>query len=192
MEVSLTTHMFIDFMNSELYDGRGNLDDRLLDDSWRGSFLERWDLGRFAPLDEAELPEFIDLRFAIRSIAESLRAGRRPAQHDQRLINDALATNPVRFELSGSGDRHELNEVPLADSGSHVVAGAIALSMARFLADGESDRLKMCDNPGCRWVFHDDTKNRSRRWCGPCGNIDKVRRFRERQHEPRPSEQPVD
>lgn len=183
----MTTHMFIEFTNSELYDGRGNLDDRLLDDLWRAAFLERWSLGRFAPLDETELQELIDLRFAIRSIAESLRADRLPTWQQLRFINDALATSPVRFELSGARDRLELNEVPIADSGSRVVAGAIALSIARFLANGESERLKMCDNPGCRWVFHDDTKNRSRRWCGPCGNIDKVRRFRQRQHDPQPS-----
>ncbi len=177
----MTPHMFIDFANSELYDGRGNLDDRLLDDSWRGAFLERWGMGRFAPLDETALDVLVDLRSAIRAIAETLRAGRRPAPRHLKVLNEALAANPVRFELRGRGDSVELSEVPLARSGSQAVAGAIALSAARFLADGESDRLKMCDNPGCRWVFHDDTKNRSRRWCGPCGNVDKVRRFRERQ-----------
>lgn len=177
----MTTHMLIDFVNSELYDGRGNLDDRLLDDTWRGAFLERWGMSRFAPLDEATLEGLIDLRSAIRSIAESLRSGRRTAPRHLMVLNDALAASPVRFELSGHGERPELNEVPLAGSDARVVAGAIALSTARFLADGESDRLKLCDNPGCRWVFHDDTKNRSRRWCGPCGNVDKVRRFRERQ-----------
>lgn len=176
-------HLFIEFANSELYDGRGNLDDRLLDESWRRSFLERWGLDRFGPLDESALGQLVELRSAIRAIAERLHAGRRPARSSLDLLNAVLAASPVRFQLSGPGDRLELDTALLASPGSQAVAGEIALSTARFLAGGATDRLKMCDNPGCRWVFNDDTKNRSRRWCGPCGNVDKVRRFRERQRE---------
>lgn len=49
-------------------------------------------------------------------------------------------------------------------------------------------RLKAC--PDCRWVFYDNTRNGSKRWClmtagGPdgraCGTIAKVRRYRDRQ-----------
>jgi predicted RNA-binding Zn ribbon-like protein len=184
MEVSMTTHMFIDFANSELYDGHGNLEDRLLEDSWRSAFLGRWGMAD-APLDETDLEVLTVLRSAIRSVIESVRAGRRPARRDLKCLNDALAACPVRFELSGRGDRSEMVEVPLASNAAQAVAGAIALSAARFLAGGELDRLKTCDNAGCRWVFHDDTKNRSRRWCGPCGNVDKVRRFRERHEQSR-------
>jgi predicted RNA-binding Zn ribbon-like protein len=86
-------------------------------------------------------------------------------------------TLPEGFlEVAGLPD---LDVDPLAGGGSPV-AGAIALSTARFLTGGEIDRLKMCDNAGCRWVFYDETRNRRRRWCGPCGNVDRVRRFRER------------
>jgi hypothetical protein len=55
------------------------------------------------------------------------------------------------------------------------------------VADGTWPRLKAC--PDCRWVFYDNTRNGSKRWClmaaaGPgsrgCGNIAKVRRHRER------------
>lgn len=175
------TYVFIDFANSELYDGQGNLEDRLLDASWRSAFLERWGMVEFGPLDGIALEALAELRSAIRSVVEGLRAGRRPTKRDLKCLNDALAVSPVRFELVGHGDRPELNEVSTAADGMQSVAGAIALSTARFLAAGELDRLKVCDNAGCRWVFHDDTKNRSRRWCGPCGNVDKVRRFRERQ-----------
>jgi predicted RNA-binding Zn ribbon-like protein len=55
------------------------------------------------------------------------------------------------------------------------------------IADGRWHRLKAC--PDCRWVFYDQTRNASKRWClmtaggsdgRSCGSIDKVRRFRER------------
>jgi predicted RNA-binding Zn ribbon-like protein len=174
-------HLFIDFANSEWYDGHGNVEDRLFDDSWRDSFLHRWGMEEYGPFDEGALGELVDLRGAIRSIAEALRLGHRPSPGDLERLNAALAAGPIRFEVSDRGDRVELDTVALAGRGSDVVGGEIALSIARFLAGDDTDRLKMCDNVGCRWVFHDDTKNRSRRWCGPCGNVDKVRRFRERQ-----------
>jgi len=39
------------------------------------------------------------------------------------------------------------------------------------------------------WAFYDESKNRSRRWCSAaeCGNLIKVRRFRERQRAARPA-----
>jgi predicted RNA-binding Zn ribbon-like protein len=176
-----TGHLFIDFANSEWYDGRGHLRDRLRDPSWRRAFLEEWGLERYGPLDGASLRELVDLRSALRSIAESLHRGRRPDERDLEHLNRVLAAHPVRFRLSGGGPQPELDAVPLPGRGSGSIAGEIALSAAQFLAEGELDRLKLCANPGCRWMFYDETKNRSRRWCGPCGNVDKVRRYRERQ-----------
>jgi hypothetical protein len=66
-------------------------------------------------------------------------------------------------------------------------AGTFAIVMAAISA-GSWTRLKAC--PDCRWVFYDNTRNGSKRWClmtagGPegraCGTIAKVRRYRDRQ-----------
>lgn len=65
-------------------------------------------------------------------------------------------------------------------------AGTFAIVMAAISA-GSWVRLKAC--PDCRWVFYDNTRNGSKRWClmtagGPngrsCGTIAKVRRYRDR------------
>ncbi|MBK6315514.1 MAG: CGNR zinc finger domain-containing protein [Blastocatellia bacterium] len=59
------------------------------------------------------------------------------------------------------------------------VASEIVASLADVLAAHETHRLKLCGNPDCRWVFYDESKNRTRRWCADsCGNLIKVRRFR--------------
>jgi len=174
-----TGQLFIDFANSEWYDGRGNVADRLQDPTWRRAFLRECGLKRYEPLEEADLPELIEVRSAIRSIAERVRASRAPARRDLELLKAVLTDHPMRFQLSRRGAQLELEMVPV-EQPPKGLAGEIALSAARFLAGGQLDRLKMCDNPGCRWMFLDRTKNRTRRWCGPCGNIDKVRRFRER------------
>jgi predicted RNA-binding Zn ribbon-like protein len=49
-----------------------------------------------------------------------------------------------------------------------------------LLTSGPLDRVKAC--AACRWLFVDESKNRSRRWCTMevCGTHEKVRRYLER------------
>jgi predicted RNA-binding Zn ribbon-like protein len=49
-----------------------------------------------------------------------------------------------------------------------------------LLTGGPLERLKLCG--GCRWLFLDQSKNRSRRWCSMehCGTAAKMRRYTER------------
>jgi predicted RNA-binding Zn ribbon-like protein len=49
-----------------------------------------------------------------------------------------------------------------------------------LLTEGPLERLKLCG--GCRWLFLDQSKNRSRRWCSMehCGTAAKMRRYTER------------
>ena len=69
-------------------------------------------------------------------------------------------------------------------------AGAVDAFLARLLgavavavADGSWRRMKACGQPGCRWAYHDSSRNTSRAWCDmtTCGNRAKARAFRERQ-----------
>lgn len=51
-----------------------------------------------------------------------------------------------------------------------------------FTGSGRLDRLKQCPGESCGWLFLDTSRNGSRQWCDmrDCGNIAKVRRFRQR------------
>jgi hypothetical protein len=64
---------------------------------------------------------------------------------------------------------------------------AIVKVVLEAISDGTWPRLKAC--PDCRWVFYDNTRNGSKRWClmtagsptgRSCGSIAKVRAHRER------------
>jgi predicted RNA-binding Zn ribbon-like protein len=66
-------------------------------------------------------------------------------------------------------------------------AGDALAAVVAAIGAGTWKRLKAC--PDCRWVFYDNTRNGSKRWClmyagGPegraCGTIAKVRRYRDR------------
>jgi len=55
----------------------------------------------------------------------------------------------------------------------------VVKSAVDLLVSGEA-RLRACASDTCGWLFIDESKNRSRRWCSmrDCGNRAKVRRFR--------------
>jgi predicted RNA-binding Zn ribbon-like protein len=60
---------------------------------------------------------------------------------------------------------------------------AVALSAAELLTQGDLLRVRQCPPPeGCGWLFYDQTKNRSRRWCSMehCGSAAKAKRFAEK------------
>jgi|SRR5882724_1849980 len=63
------------------------------------------------------------------------------------------------------------------------VLGPIVWRAVEFLEHGPLDRIKECGADDCGWMFLDTSKNRSRQWCSmqTCGNLSKVRRFRDRQ-----------
>ena len=82
-----------------------------------------------------------------------------------------LATARVRVEdgvarLEWPGD-------PLAP----VIHDAWAL-----LCDPDRPPVRVCEGNGCGWLFLDQTRNGSRRWCssGDCGRRERVRRHRAR------------
>lgn len=59
----------------------------------------------------------------------------------------------------------------------------LAASAAELLTSGEQERVKECAADNCNWLFLDESRNRSRRWCdmAVCGNRAKARRFSARQ-----------
>jgi predicted RNA-binding Zn ribbon-like protein len=55
---------------------------------------------------------------------------------------------------------------------------AVARSAAELLTSPRLGRVKVCEGEGCGWVFLDESRNGSRRWCDSrdCGNRERVRR----------------
>jgi predicted RNA-binding Zn ribbon-like protein len=62
----------------------------------------------------------------------------------------------------------------------------VARAAALLLTDpGRLSRLRQCGGATCGWLFLDETRNHSRRWCTikDCGNLAKVRRHRAKQRQ---------
>ena len=92
-------------------------------------------------------------------------------------LNAALAEAGGRVTLAQGGDDWTLE---LRDSaGLRSMLPTIVWQGAQLLASGDRRRLKQCASADCGWVFLDESRNGSRRWCDMrvCGNNEKARRF---------------
>ncbi len=185
-------HACLDLVNSRWTDhlGSGRVHDRLPLPEWREAFFAHWGL-EVRSVGEDRVADLARLRALLRRLLEAFAAGRPLPAADVEALNRLLARTPVirRLEPAGStgaapaspGDRLRLREVPARRDWDWALA-EIAVSAARLLAEGEPDRLRVCANPACSWMFYDESRNASRRWCEAtvCGSLVKVRRFRSR------------
>ncbi len=177
-------HLCLDFLNSDWRDwrGSGRREDRLDKPEWLEDFLRRWGLTAPLPPDAQTRAALGELRERMRSIVEALVAERPVALADLEVLNQALARMSIHSRLVCGASGFRLEQVTSAE-GWDLVTSRIAASFAELLAKADVRRIKICANDDCRWIFFDESRNRARRWCDDrlCGNLLKVRRFRERQ-----------
>lgn len=176
--------LWLDIVNSEHYDGFGNLTDHLQDAEWLQTLLEHY---QFTGISEEPLRrELGSLRTWLRHIAQTLDRNDTLTSEDIATLNSYLAEPGVRtLHYAPEQEKYVLAFQPL-QSGWRWVQVEVVSSLVDMLDPTRQKRVKICPNPGCNWVFFDVTKGNSRRWCNDltCGNRDKVRRFRARQKAP--------
>lgn len=128
----------------------------------------------------------VALRDAVYGIFERIGEGREPEAHDLEVLNTALGECAVRRGLrrTAEGFCWTWGEVPEADL--DWMLWPVAYSAAELLTSSSADRVKACPGEGCGWIFLDQSRNRSRRWCDmqSCGNREKARRHYHRGRTP--------
>jgi predicted RNA-binding Zn ribbon-like protein len=177
----------LDFINSDWRDwrGSGQRTDKLDDAEWLKRFMNKWSLHASLPLEADIRRELAELRELMRTMAEASAEGSPYTEDQIALLNEAIRSVDYQYGLVWNEARGvTLEQEPLGE-GWQLAIGRIALSFGELLTGEEASRLRICDNPSCRWVFHDSSRNRSKRWCDDkcCGNLMKVRRFRARHKE---------
>ncbi len=114
---------------------------------------------------------------SVRRLRDELRGA--VESGDAACLNHWISELGLRPEIDGQ-------QVAYRHDGSP--AGQVLAIVMAAIMIGTWRRLKAC--PDCHWVFYDNTRNGSKRWClmyagGPegraCGTIAKVRRYRDRQ-----------
>lgn len=131
-------------------------------------------------LDEAErvLQRAIELRETLFHLFASVSRGIAPAGKDLDTFNIYFAEvmQQARIVQSQSGFR--------LDSRGNTqtmdwILYPIIHSATDLLLSEKIKRVKLCADPSCGWLFLDNSRNRSRRWCDmkDCGNRAKARRY---------------
>lgn len=97
-------------------------------------------------------------------------------------VNDLLAAGTVRPVLSDhDGEPWHLHAHADDAPPAAALAATVALGLARLLADGGAARLGVCAASSCDRVFHDTSRNGSRRYCSSaCQGRVKAAAFRAR------------
>ncbi len=143
--------------------------DHLADPDEAVAYLRRQGL---RPPPGAPRPEHLATLRELRDAAQAL-AGEGGVRDWRRRAERLLGR--ASYRLDSDGDL-----VPTADGWDAFVA---SLLPGLVELRGLRDRLKVCGNHNCDWLFLDRSKNQSRVWCemSSCGNRMKARRFRTRQ-----------
>ncbi len=120
------------------------------------------------------------VRAALRELVDATAEKRPPARRAVEVVNQAMRAHQRLVLVAGEDGvsldhRHEGD--PLDDA-----LARIAERLAREISGDRADRLRICDNATCRWVFFDSSPTGRRRWCdmATCGNRAKAARHRAR------------
>ncbi|MFN3320953.1 Conserved protein containing a Zn-ribbon-like motif, possibly RNA-binding [Aureimonas altamirensis DSM 21988] len=184
----------LDFINTTTW--RGN-PERMAERLHRYGELVHWSLGAQA-LDgacaehllrsAAERPEAAEASLSIGlALRAELEAAFDPARKEQTalpvtqsLVQDLLTIG----RLTGGGHEASVWGLPASDADLRFPLLPMAISALDLAVSSRRHLVCRCADPDCGWVFLDETRNRSRRWCSmsDCGNRAKARAHYARSH----------
>lgn len=127
--------------------------------------------------EETALAGAIALREMLYRLYLANAEGAEPDNRDLAALREYLSSAAPRSELSRAGGRYEW-----VVDGQHCdltgLLSPVLWSATDLLGGTRLGKLKRCANDQCKWLFVDDSKNGSRRWCSmsSCGNRAKAHR----------------
>jgi predicted RNA-binding Zn ribbon-like protein len=139
------------------------------------------DSARDAARSQRALKRVLDHRELVYRVFTAVAHDRTPADVD------LAAMHRARVDALGAADpRWQRGRYTLdwSRNASDLLAPLHPLMLAatELLESSRTERLRQCGNHPCGWLFLDQSKNGTRRWCSSaeCGNASRVREFRAR------------
>lgn len=125
----------------------------------------------------AVFAEAIAVREALFRIFAAFAGGEAVRDPDFAALRNALAEAPARSQLARGNGTYAWRIEPVRPTAPDLLApvlwsaGDLVLNAGRF-------RIRQCANEKCLWLFVDESKSGTRRWCdmASCGNRAKARR----------------
>ena len=130
--------------------------------------------------DDDALVRVRSVRAALRDLAHAVSHGGSPDDASLAEINRTIASRE-RIELVRSPDGVSVGHSHVGDPLDDALA-RLAEPLVDEIQAGRSDRVRICANDTCRWIFYDESRAGRRRWCdmASCGNRAKAARHRAR------------
>jgi len=138
--------------------------------------LLNWSRGNPARADSV-FAEAIALREAIYGIFGHLAAGCEVEETDLNCLNRALTEAPGRCLVAPAGTGFGWRIESSPTSAVNILA-PVVWSAGDLLTGRHLERVRVCANHQCLWLFYDDSLRGARRWCSMqvCGNRAKTQR----------------
>lgn len=167
----------LEFINSWWYTEHKPCYELLRDETWLRGFCGKWDLPELSPTAET-VRALLEARGALHAALVELVEKKTLSAGSLAMLNRYLAAVEARNTLERCSGGFRLHLV-LAGADVDRALFRIALSCSELVSEHALERLKICGNPNCGWIFYDESKNRTRKWCeNTCASLIKVRKFR--------------
>jgi predicted RNA-binding Zn ribbon-like protein len=123
-----------------------------------------------------------ELRQAIYSIFSALARGSAPPAKDLDVLNRCWKNASVHASVGHSNGKFQKTWVMDQDDELDRPLWPVAVSAAELLTSDELILARECASNRCSWLFLDNSRNKSRRWCDmrTCGNREKAKRHYEK------------
>lgn len=125
----------------------------------------------------AAFDEAVALRESIFTVFSDASAAHAPAPDALDRLNGALASAPARANLR-IADGGYVWELPAPTPDAASLLAPVLWSAGDLLTGPRLGRVRRCANDKCLWLFLDESKSGTRRWCSmsACGNRAKAHR----------------
>jgi len=145
--------------------------------------VHRWRAAASRPTGaaaEEALAKVRSVRGALREVSDAVVHGRPADPAALAEVNRALQARE-RIELVQAADGVSVGHSHVGDPIDDALA-RLAEPLVDEIQAGNADRVRICANDTCRWIFYDESRAGRRRWCdmASCGNRAKAARQRAR------------
>jgi len=123
------------------------------------------------------LDEVLELREALYRLFRAIAENSEPAPADLQTLNGALRSAPPRAQLERANGAFAW-ALPDLKLGVASLLAPVIWAAGDLLIEPARANIRRCANDECVWLFLDDSKSGTRRWCAmsSCGNRAKAHR----------------
>ncbi|WP_053241640.1 CGNR zinc finger domain-containing protein [Clostridium sp. DMHC 10] len=121
----------------------------------------------------------LELRNFLSDLIEGISSQNTIGSEDINKINKYLMPFLFYRTLKSDGKKYYIEDAIYGKSNNFIVFEVVS-SFIEMISKYDIKRMKLCQNPECKWAFYDESKNCTRKWCdNTCATLMKVRKFRQ-------------